>query len=92
MLYEPNLYRYTRCECCGVRFMDDCGDAFCSSTCEEQWEYEHKCCEQCGEEFGGDFLNENGICENCLEEREEELHGLCDRRTLPEPSLPSKTA
>lgn len=59
------------CEWCGKRFMDDCGDAFCSSSCERQYENEHMECEECGGEVGADNL-ENGLCEDCLEKLKEE--------------------
>jgi hypothetical protein len=62
-------YRHTTCEVCGKGFMDDCGDVFCSSYCERQYEREHEECEICGREVGEDGL-EKGICENCYEEEE----------------------
>lgn len=31
-----------RCAQCGKRFRDDCGDNFCSSSCETQWYEENK--------------------------------------------------
>ena len=30
------------CEQCGGRFMDDCGDSFCSSSCEREYESEQE--------------------------------------------------
>lgn len=33
-------HRQVTCEYCGTRFMDDCGDSFCSSTCERLYENE----------------------------------------------------
>jgi hypothetical protein len=51
--------------------MDDCGDAFCSSSCENRYEREHEECSRCGEEVGEDNL-ENGICWTCEDEENEE--------------------
>ena len=58
-------FRSTTCEQCGRRFQDDCGDSFCSSSCEREWESEHQHCEICGDEYHEDDLNEDLICENC---------------------------
>lgn len=71
MRYEPNLWRHTTCVVCGRGFMDDCGDVFCSGSCEREYEREHQECERCGSECHEDDLT-NGICENCQDELEEE--------------------
>jgi hypothetical protein len=63
-------FRHTRCEHCGKGFMDDCGDAFCSASCERQYEQEHMVCNGCYEEVGEENLNEDGYCEECEEEEE----------------------
>jgi hypothetical protein len=52
--------------------MDDCGDSFCSSHCENQYNREHAECEMCGREVGEDNLNSCRICENCEEEDKNE--------------------
>lgn len=39
---DYNTYRYTNCEWCGRRFKDDCGDSFCSSSCERQYEEDQR--------------------------------------------------
>lgn len=72
MYYEPNLYRMATCEQCGNRFLDDCGDIFCSSRCEREWDKEHAACENCGDEVGEDNLDMNGNCEPCAEKLEDE--------------------
>jgi hypothetical protein len=68
MRYDPNCWRHTNCVVCHKGFMDDCGDVFCSSSCENIYEREHAKCERCENEFGEDNLNQAGICENCEEE------------------------
>lgn len=65
---DYNTFRYTICAVCGNRFKDDCGDVFCSGSCENEWEHAHEPCTQCGEEVGEDNLNHDRICENCEEE------------------------
>lgn len=72
MSYEPHLYRSTQCAQCGTYFMDDCGDVFCSGSCEEQWESEHTACERCGEQVGDDNLVYGKYCEPCMEEMEDD--------------------
>jgi hypothetical protein len=61
-------WRHTTCAVCGKGFMDDCGDSFCSSHCERQYEKEHEPCTECGNEVGEENLNFNRVCENCEEE------------------------
>lgn len=39
---EHAYIRYVSCEYCGTRFTDDCGDVFCSSSCERQWENDNR--------------------------------------------------
>jgi hypothetical protein len=56
------------CEWCGKRFMSDCGDSFCSSSCERQYERENKECEHCRAAVGVDNLDYRSLCENCVEE------------------------
>lgn len=70
---DANTWRYTTCAYCGKGFKDDCGDVFCSGSCERMWERENETdrCEDCGEDFHKDEL-EDGLCEDCLEERESE--------------------
>lgn len=65
-------HRHTNCVVCGKGFMDDCGDSFCSSHCENQHNREHAECEMCGREVGEDNLNSCRICENCEEEDKNE--------------------
>lgn len=67
---EPHLYRYTQCEQCGKGFKDDCGESFCSSHCEEEYDCEHTACELCGKEVGQANLNSELICEDCEHEEE----------------------
>lgn len=69
--YEPHLCRYILCAQCGKEFRDDCGDVFCSGSCESQYEREHAKCERCDNEVGEDNLNSNNICENCEDEENE---------------------
>jgi hypothetical protein len=71
-MFEPNTHRVTRCEQCGHRFIDECGDSFCSSSCEREYEYDHRACEECGEEIGEDNLNALGICEECEDKERED--------------------
>lgn len=66
-MYDYNTHRMSICEYCGKRFMDECGDSFCSSRCERQWENEHASCDHCGDEVGEDDLK-HGLCENCQDE------------------------
>lgn len=68
---DYNTYRMNNCAYCGKRFKDDCGDEFCSSSCSNQYDREHTRCDDCGDEFNEDDL-ENGVCENCWDERENE--------------------
>lgn len=69
-MFEPNTHRYTNCEWCGRRFVDDCGDSFCSSSCTNQYEDYHTECAGCGDEKeDGEFID--GVCENCREEDDE---------------------
>ena len=42
VMFEPNMHRMVTCENCGARFKDDCGDAFCSYSCEREWERENE--------------------------------------------------
>lgn len=70
-MLDYNTTRVVHCVVCGQGFFDDCNDVFCSSSCEEEWEYAHAECERCGYECGGDNL-EDGLCENCIDELEEE--------------------
>lgn len=70
-MQDYNTFRYTDCVVCGSRFKDDCGDSFCSSSCERDYEREHAKCEECDEEVGWDNLTQGGKCEDC-EYREEE--------------------
>lgn len=70
-MFEPNTHRYTNCEWCGKRFVDDCGDSFCSSSCENQYEEEHARCERCNSEVGATNLNSDYLCEDCEEEDDE---------------------
>jgi hypothetical protein len=65
-------FRHTRCEHCGKGFMDDCGDAFCSASCERAYERENKQCDNCGDEVGADNLNIHDLCERCVEDEQEE--------------------
>jgi hypothetical protein len=65
-------FRSKPCEQCGRYFMDDCNDAFCSSSCERRYENEHMACDGCGEEVGDDNLNEAGYCYDCEEEEDSE--------------------
>lgn len=65
---DYNTFRYTNCAQCGDRFRDDCGDVFCSGSCEREYEREHAKCERCDVEYGEDDLNSDFICENCEEE------------------------
>jgi hypothetical protein len=52
------------CEWCGKRFMSDCGDSFCSSSCENAFEKEHEeKCENCGDE-----VYKDGYCQDCWED------------------------
>jgi hypothetical protein len=64
--------RYVSCQWCGKGFADDCGDLFCSSRCETEYEKEYAECKGCGDEVGESNLNEHGLCESCEEEAEEE--------------------
>lgn len=65
-------YSMENCEWCGKRFMSDCGDAFCSSSCERAYKNEHAECQHCREEVGGDNLDSRGLCDNCAEELDDE--------------------
>jgi hypothetical protein len=65
---DYNTFRYTTCAVCGNRFKDDCGESFCSSSCERKYDDEHAECQECNEEVGLNNLNTFGICENCEEE------------------------
>jgi hypothetical protein len=65
-------FRSKTCENCGRYFMDDCNDAFCSSSCENEYNRGHVECERCGYEYHEDDLNSNNICESCEEELEDE--------------------
>jgi hypothetical protein len=67
-----NTTRRVECVVCGSRFNDDCGDVFCSSSCEEKHEKYHQECERCGLEQGDDTFPDGKHCENCLDEMEEE--------------------
>jgi hypothetical protein len=62
--------RHVNCHVCGKGFRDDCGDIFCSSSCERQYERDNAKCKLCDEEVGEDHLNNDYICENCEEEEE----------------------
>jgi hypothetical protein len=64
-------FRSTTCVQCGRGFMDDCGDAFCSSSCEREYERENETeeCSKCGQEFKVDDLYK-GLCEYCEDEEE----------------------
>lgn len=64
-------YRPTTCMQCDRTFMDDCGDSFCSDSCEREYENEHAACEDCGEEVGDENLM-GGICSDCWKEHSEE--------------------
>lgn len=64
-------FRSTTCEVCGKGFMDDCGDSFCSSSCEREYEREHAKCNECGDEVGEENLNFDYKCENCEEDESE---------------------
>jgi hypothetical protein len=68
---DYNTTRLVSCVVCGRNFKDDCGDVVCSSSCEKAYEHEYAECERCGDEVGKDNLN-NGICENCQDELENE--------------------
>lgn len=71
MLDDYNTYRYTNCEVCGRRFKDDCGDSFCSSSCSDKYDEYHKECKKCGVEQEDNNWEDPDICDNCLEEEEE---------------------
>lgn len=73
MQYEPNLWGSVSCPQCGKRFLSDCGVDFCSSSCETEYEKENCECEQCDDKYHEDDLIK-GVCENCLDEMEEEKH------------------
>jgi hypothetical protein len=66
-------FRSTTCVVCGSHFMDDCGDAFCSSSCERAYEEENETeeCVRCGEECKPDELYK-GLCEYCEEDMKDE--------------------
>lgn len=64
-------FRSTMCVICGSRFMDDCGDSVCSSSCEREYEREYAPCQECGDEVGEDNL-ERGLCNHCIEGEEDE--------------------
>jgi hypothetical protein len=66
-------FRSKMCEQCGSYFMDDCNDAFCSSSCENAYEKENETedCSRCGNEFKVDDLYK-GLCEYCENELKEE--------------------
>jgi hypothetical protein len=64
-------FRSATCVQCGRGFSDDCGDSFCSSSCERHYEQYHMECSRCGDEVGEDNLNESSICESCEIELEE---------------------
>jgi hypothetical protein len=65
-----HTYRMESCSVCGKGFMSDCGDVFCSSSCEREYEREYAKCERCDDEVGEDNLID-GLCECCQEEQEE---------------------
>jgi hypothetical protein len=66
-------FRSTTCVQCGRGFIDDCGDAFCSSSCEREYERENETeeCSRCGTECKPDELYK-GLCEYCEEDVKEE--------------------
>jgi hypothetical protein len=70
-MFEPNTHRYTNCEYCGRRFVDDCGDSFCSSSCTNNYEEYHKQCMTCGDEREDNNWDNSDICDSCAEEEEE---------------------
>lgn len=70
-MMDYNTTRIVHCEVCGKGFSDDCGENFCSSSCERKYEDEHAECMVCGDEVGESNLDD-GICDNCLDEMEEE--------------------
>lgn len=37
-MFDYNTTRVVTCENCGRSFKDDCGDSFCSASCEREWE------------------------------------------------------
>lgn len=61
-------FRSETCIVCGHGFMDDCGDVFCSSSCERTYERENarEKCVKCEDEFHPDELY-RGMCESCEE-------------------------
>jgi hypothetical protein len=63
-------FRSTTCVQCGKGFMDDCGDSFCSSSCEDRYDREHMECDRCGCDVGEDNLV-HGICWKCEEQEDE---------------------
>jgi hypothetical protein len=71
-MFEPNTHRMATCEWCGKRFADDCGDSFCSSSCENSAEEYHKKCEGCGCEQEDVMFPDGCYCGDCLDEMEEE--------------------
>lgn len=38
IVWDWNTTRLVSCVVCGKGFKDDCGDVFCSSKCEREWE------------------------------------------------------
>jgi hypothetical protein len=63
-------FRSTTCVQCGGSFMDDCGDSFCSSSCEKEYDRQHEECSRCGCDVGEDNLVD-GICWDCDDENNE---------------------
>jgi hypothetical protein len=64
---DYNTTRTVDCIVCGRGFRDDCGDSFCSSSCEREYESNQlQDCNRCGKEVHPDDL-EHGLCEWCNE-------------------------
>jgi hypothetical protein len=68
-----HTHRLVSCIVCGKNFVDDCGDAFCSSSCENAYESENETeeCSRCGAECKPDELYK-GLCEYCEEDMKDE--------------------
>lgn len=65
---EHAYVRTVYCVVCGRGFSDDCGDAFCSSSCEREYEQEQEQeCRECGECYNPEFLSADGNCDRCQE-------------------------
>lgn len=68
---EPHLWAYVDCVFCGKSFRTDCGEAFCSSSCEDAAEEYEKECERCGYQQCEYTFPDGKHCENCIDEMEE---------------------